>query len=463
MPIVLYLFVIALFIGLTGFRLLAPGMFLDGVTYAAISRNLAMGQGSFWEPFYTSSLYPRFHEHPPLGIGMESLAFRIFGDHLWVERIYSAGAFIITGFLIVRIWQTVTGKRNSGWLPLLVWILFPLVTWAAAANLLDNTLMICTTVAILLIVKAQKRHRPVLVVIAGFSLFAGMLVKGPFALFPWAMPVIWGIFNPGSTPKKILSDTLVLIFSTLSPLVVVMALSPAAASALHTYWTNQVVGSITGVTTVGSRFYILVVWLLQLAIPLLLVFVLALRFRKAGFRERWKAWYPDGLRWFLLGLAGVVPVMISLKQSSYYILPALPAFAVSIAMALKTTVPQDYAKATPGAPRSLRFAVILLLALSVGVSPVLAHLNRKDRPKVEMVRAVSRLVPPGSVIGISPDDYSDWSLHAYFMRLGRISLDPSPDGKSRFFLVREADHPTNPGLSAGNLLIRENGYLLFRK
>lgn len=46
-------------------------MFVDGVTYAAIARNLAQGNGSFWSPFYTATLYPQFFEHPPLGFALQ--------------------------------------------------------------------------------------------------------------------------------------------------------------------------------------------------------------------------------------------------------------------------------------------------------------------------------------------------------------------------------------------------------
>jgi hypothetical protein len=48
-------------------RLAQRGMFVDGVTYASIARNLSQGRGSFWSPFYTATIYPQFHEHPPFG------------------------------------------------------------------------------------------------------------------------------------------------------------------------------------------------------------------------------------------------------------------------------------------------------------------------------------------------------------------------------------------------------------
>src|ERR1700730_398988 len=78
------LFTLAVFAAATVPRLMHRGMFVDGVTYASIARTLAEGRGRFWAPFYTSTIYPQFHEHLPLGFWLQSLWFRVLGDHLFV-------------------------------------------------------------------------------------------------------------------------------------------------------------------------------------------------------------------------------------------------------------------------------------------------------------------------------------------------------------------------------------------
>src|SRR5262245_12228702 len=62
-------------------RVAHRGMFVDGVTYASVARNLAEGRGRFWAPSYTATLYPEFYEHPPLGFWLQSRWFRLLGDH----------------------------------------------------------------------------------------------------------------------------------------------------------------------------------------------------------------------------------------------------------------------------------------------------------------------------------------------------------------------------------------------
>ncbi|MFW7379491.1 MAG: hypothetical protein ACOH5I_11830 [Oligoflexus sp.] len=76
-------------------NLLTQGMFFDGLTYAAISRNLVDGLGPIWQTHYTDSLYPRFYEHPPLAFYLQSLAFRLLGDQFYVEKLRAAGLGIL--------------------------------------------------------------------------------------------------------------------------------------------------------------------------------------------------------------------------------------------------------------------------------------------------------------------------------------------------------------------------------
>src|SRR5438445_8751477 len=79
---------------LIAFRLLPglvrPGMFFDGVTHAAIARNMAAGTGDFWHPVFSPNDGTGYHEQPTLGFWLESLLFRALVAHFWVERLYSA-------------------------------------------------------------------------------------------------------------------------------------------------------------------------------------------------------------------------------------------------------------------------------------------------------------------------------------------------------------------------------------
>ena len=64
------------------------GMHLDGTIYAGISRNLANGIGTFWNPQLSQTYFSQFHEHPPFALWLQSLFFRVFGDSYITEKLY---------------------------------------------------------------------------------------------------------------------------------------------------------------------------------------------------------------------------------------------------------------------------------------------------------------------------------------------------------------------------------------
>ncbi len=233
---------LAVFAAATVPRLAHRGMFVDGVTYASIARNLAEGRGSFWSPSYTATLYPQFHEHPPLGFWLQSLWFRVLGDHLFVERLYTAVVALATGVLIGLIWRRLDtdaassgdhvveddgrgtagysarddcgqaeggqcGRNGLDWLPLVLWIAVPVVSWSIVGNLLETTVALFTTGAVLSALAAvadtsgeSRRDNPASKVTAfdattgwsvlsGFCIVAAGLTKGPVGLFPLVAPL----------------------------------------------------------------------------------------------------------------------------------------------------------------------------------------------------------------------------------------------------------------------------------
>src|SRR5690242_20146519 len=96
---------LVLLVVLTVPRMAQRGMFLDGMVYASISRNLAAGAGRFWTPSYTATAYAAFHEHPPLGFWLESVAFRALGDHAYTERAFAVLVLLLTAVLVAAIWR----------------------------------------------------------------------------------------------------------------------------------------------------------------------------------------------------------------------------------------------------------------------------------------------------------------------------------------------------------------------
>ena len=100
-----------------------------------------------------------FDEQPPLGMALQSMAFRIFGDHFAVERGYSLAVFALNGLLIAAIWRRLLPSAYD-WLPVLVWMVPSVVTWAVINNMLENTQALFTGLACLALLLRRRHLRP---------------------------------------------------------------------------------------------------------------------------------------------------------------------------------------------------------------------------------------------------------------------------------------------------------------
>jgi 4-amino-4-deoxy-L-arabinose transferase-like glycosyltransferase len=161
--------------------------YLDGIIYAVLSRNMAEGLGSAWQPHFTETLFPVFYEHPPLAFWLQSLAFRVLGDSVYIEKFYSLATLPVTALLIVGIWHRLVRNepcvKHLSWLPVLLWLSTEGVWWAYANNLLENTLTVFTTLAVYLALRACERQPDAGSTsgnwaAVGLSVAAGVAVRG---------------------------------------------------------------------------------------------------------------------------------------------------------------------------------------------------------------------------------------------------------------------------------------------
>lgn len=252
-----YLIVLLGFIALSN-QLWSDGMFLDGVYYASISKNLSNGLGSFWFlPSIASS--DVFHGHPPLAMGLQSILFSIFGDSIYIERAYSLFTFLITGFFIHLIWkEVVLGKYSSySWVVLFFWAIIPLNGWACSNNFLENTMNIFVSSAVLFAIKNIKTNQLAYILISGISLSLAFLSKGFTGLFP--LSIFFWYFLVFSSMKfnEMISKTLLLFIFSLLPFLLLYIFHSSAIDSLSNYINVQVIGSLKNVQTTDNRLGIL--------------------------------------------------------------------------------------------------------------------------------------------------------------------------------------------------------------
>lgn len=403
-----------LFLCLTSIELWGEGMFMDGAIYACLSRNMAEGQGGCWSPYF-SVAEPVFRGHLPLAFCLQSLFFRLLGDTPYTEAFYTLVLMGASAALLHGLARRSLGEelRQAAFVPWLLMACTPLFLWSVSNNLLENTVLffdICALYALVRALGGGGTKAFLWATGAGLATLAALLSKGPVGLYVLAAPVVLGGWRAWRLALGMLGGLLV-------PLALLYAGSDQARQALEGYVRVQLLGSWLGGTgTVPARWFIIVRSLQEL-LPILLWAALGLGY---AWRRRVRP-SKDALPWCLLGLCGVLPIMVSTKQSGFYMLPALPCFAMAAAL-LCAPVVLDLVQ---GFAKTARFLAFLLLATGLGLSLYAAGRYSRDADKIQAVKALIPQIPKNSLLLLPPDQphlHYDWALHAYLQRYGHWGL-----------------------------------------
>jgi len=420
------------------------GMFGDGLCYAAIARNLAAGQGSFWAPFYSTSFWlpynrdmSAFYEHPPLMFGLQALFFRLFGDHLWTEKIYSALVLLLTIGLLAQLWQQVLPAahplRSWSWLPVALWYSFPFVRWWASQNMLDTTMSLFCLLTVWFTLRGMTERRSGRVWLwggaAALALLAAFLTKGPVSLHVLAGPTLFGLLGMRPIPFRRISQWTVGLTAGFGLLLGGLLVYEPARHNLQSYFNQQLWAVLTNQReTATSRFLLLQV-LLQNVWPVVIaglaLTLLRLRAKaviaNADFLQR-----SSGF-WMLLGLCVLLPMLASKKQYEHYLIPAFPYFALGLAIWLGTNLLALLARFAHWSyygPALLAVGCLLWLSASVLTWRTVGTVRPQDKMALGDVHRIGEQVPRQMPLGVFPDLMKYFPLHPYLQRYYRIDLAP---------------------------------------
>jgi len=432
-------------------RLVQRGMFLDGVTYSSIARNMAEGRGRFWEPFYTATIYPTFHEHPPLGFWLQSLWFRVLGDHWFVERLYSVAAAAITAMFITVAWRAAydhdADRTDQEWLAIAFWMLAPVVSWSIVGNLLETTVCMFVTAAVAAIV-IQPQTSPAVAfsrgAISGLCVIAAVLSKGPVGLFPLASPIAIGWLLPARRRSAIWSAAGQ--WTTFAACAGLLFATPAARESMTMYFEQQVMTTLAGRREMSGSSFVIVIELIQgvclpFAIAMAVITGLARGWKSPAEKDRRIA-----IAFMAIGLSGTLPMLVSPKQAGHYLMPAVPVYAIgTAALAAETTGALQRRLSSATGARVLRFAAVLFVLGAVAAIWVPAL--QRDPARLADLDRLATYAPRGQTVGLCPAANGDWLLHAWMQRRFTISLDAAAPRAHEWFLLSDEGGPDCPPTS----------------
>ncbi|MBN2669378.1 MAG: glycosyltransferase family 39 protein [Bacteroidales bacterium] len=420
----LFLIVLSLFLIAVSPDLWSDGMFLDGVTYADVALNISEKNGSIWDLHYSSTLFPQFNEHPPLGMYLLSLFYKVLGESIIVERIFSFFTIITSSLILQLIWTKIAIKKyhNLGFIPIFLFLTVPVVMWATKNNMLENTMMVFTNFSLLMMVKSVEqplKKSIISICIASFTLMLAFLTKGPTSLYLLSFFFWFGLFNDKTLVKRfIFRDTFLLLSFLVLSFALLFLFIPEAYESFQRYINKQVVGSLENVVTVDTRFFIVKRFFSEL-IPMLIILVLVLIFNRKNIKNISKKWVFILLA---LSFSGILPIMISMKQSGFYILTVYPIVAIAIALIITPSISPFFEKLGSNKKIITSVAIILFIGALI-FSNYQTNKIGKDKEMLTDIYKIINFLDNQKTIGVSKSLSSNWAAHAYFYRLKRVSLD----------------------------------------
>lgn len=446
----LFSLVLAILALLTFPRALKLGMFLDGVTFASIARNFAEGKGTLWNLHYTE-MFPDVHDQLPLGFWLQSWIYRLFGDHLLLDSLWSVGMGFIIVLLLIPIWR-MTSRGNEGmdvgaWWPAFLFLLSPIVGRALTHNLLEFTMTVFVLAASSMALFGLTRNSLLAQlgcgIASGLLLICAALTKGPPGVYPLILPLIAAIFLPHVFRwRQALKSTLLITATLVGGIAIIYFADTEARNFFHAFYEYQIVTRL-GVRVPGTRAWW---WMLykstpELAVPLA-VGVLGAFLTRSSLQI-----IKNRRFWFFLAFAfsGSLPILLSSLQYGRYLLPSLPFFALAFGALFQSVGIRVEQFLQQCRIWSWCLMGVTITGLILAFSLMIANTGKVRRAKVfhsDLTRQNLQL-EKWALISVCPTDLAySWELVANMQRVYGASLMPR-EGEP-FLLVKKGSHCTVP-------------------
>lgn len=460
-----YMIVIGIFLLLISGSFLSEGIGHDGLENAIVSQKMADGFRDFWLPtLEDNSSTDQMQSYLPLGYWLESRWFKLVGLSFVAEKVYSVLSFVIIGLLIVWIWRLAGNERRTGWMPMLLWIVTPIVSWSATNNLLEGTMtvFILLSVAFLLLAHPTEDavgltpRRMLLVFASAIMMELAFLTKGFPGIFPLLFPLIYWFFGRKEKIMYPIADMMGIVSVWGISLLLCIIFLPGTGETLSYYLHHQLIGGVRHVQTVASHFYILYALVVQMALAVVLtIVVVAVRLKHRSFSQHFFYWkHRDELtedelrhircfyRFLFLGLAGVLPIMLGLKQQDFYLIGTLPFFALSLASFMEDLVLDWLNKMN-----KVAYGILTGLAIVVMGAGVLLNLNsiQKVNTSLDLLTDMKEILPQlqeGETVSVSPEllDAEGGEAEDYFYRYKEVVFDTAMGHEHMLTLYTSVDH-----------------------
>lgn len=431
-----FLFVIGLFFIIVSKDFLTEGMFFDGVLYSKIANNISIGECSFWHLMVTDTYGSTFYSHPPLAIWLQSLFYDLFGNSFLVEKIYSMTTLVVTMVLLLFVWKELGFSLKKFWFVLSLWLFVPTVIWCSTNNMLENTMGIFTLASVLMYLICLKHNQPIRILfcfLSGTMLFLAFFCKGFTGLYPLVFPILYWLFMQKGEFIIACLDELIVVLGLVIPTMLLLFFSNDAYLFFEQYVQVQIVDSLSDVQTDGSRFDILINFFSDMILPFVIAGVVLI----VGKVRKTLTWNSNNIRICLLflslALSGILPMMISIKQSRFYILTVFPLMAISIGAMLFPTL--ESFSLSEKIKKTIAAVVVAVFVAAITLNIYFFGRISRDQEMISDIHLLLSGIPEKSIVNVDDEILSDYQFCLYCARYHNVSVETGDSQQYKIVLL----------------------------
>ena len=402
------------------FLLISPlfreGLFLDGLTYAAIAKNMANNKGTLWQPFYTESLFFSFYEHPPLGLYLQSLFFKVLKNTRIVVGFYNLIHFLFSIFIIHQTLKhfITDASLKRIWILLFSWQFLALTIWTYKNNMLEVTFSSFILLCFFFLLKSissSGTKRLFLYMLASSSMLFAFLTKGPVSLFPAGTIFLWYLIFKSKQMIKATCLSFYFLITLCLTSFIFFYFNPDALKNINEYLTIQLLSSLSGerggLSWGIDRFFILWSVISRLS-PLILITIILWQKKLIN-----KEHYKPSLFFLMIALLGTLPICLSPRQSGFYAIPAYFFYLLSF-LCIATSALTELSShiKTKQIYYTKKISIIIFISSIIYFFSFINIPNR-NKELIHDLNILKKYIPKDTKFQISKKLKDDWGLHAY--------------------------------------------------
>jgi len=340
----------------------------------------------------------------------------------------------------------------------------PTVNWISVNHMLENTLAVFICLSVLFYLKSMQKNRILYLFLSGSMLSLGFLTKGFVALTPLSLPFFHWLFMRKNRFIAMFTDSLLILASAILPLLL-LYLFTGAHEFLPKY-ISMASHKISSGETADSRFYILYRLLMELlpSAVLLILFILIRKFKEGSLSELPGNMKP-ALVFFSLGMAGILPILTTMDQSTYFVYLSLPFFAISFGLVLEKTLEPLISRINSHSTgfRIFKISGIMILATGLSLSVYFSKEINRDKNMIRDLRLILPELSANSTISILPQMKENYSLYTYYARYGNVSLDTVTGNRHEYLLINKSLFSDTLSKSFEKIELNTSEYQLYRR